>query len=108
MAVCEETTLDRTEPSRTIAALVSSQDVSMARRVIGSTEQGTSRNFSAFLGLAVGIVQESVDSVQISPGARFDYIRAGALTCDEIAATKINLHCDFAQCVFASGNGAQG
>ena len=34
--ICEETTLDRIMPSRTTAALVSSQEVSRARRVIGS------------------------------------------------------------------------
>src|ERR1700722_7050471 len=34
MAVCDDVTLDRTQPPRTTAVLVSSQEVSMARRVM--------------------------------------------------------------------------
>src|SRR2546422_4337110 len=38
--ICEETTLDNTRPARTTAALVSSQEVSMARSVMANPPRG--------------------------------------------------------------------
>ena len=44
MAVCDATTLDRTRPSRIIATPVSSQEVSMARRVMSPGHQAAWRS----------------------------------------------------------------